>query len=135
MSFPFEFEVEEDAVIDEEKEPCEYEIDFVTGQLTGKKVVGLEAIKVWIYIALRVHRYRNLIFSWDFGNELEDLIGKSYSIEYLETEIPRMISECLLMNQHINDVSNFDIKLDNDKLTIRFTVKTVYGNEVISLNV
>lgn len=130
MAFPFETseETEENLNI-----PAEYGIDFETGRLTGGKVTGLEAIKVWVYMALRIPRYRNIIYSWDFGNELEDLIGKGYSHEYLESEIPRMITECLLINPYINEVMDFTVKSENDKLTVNFTIATIYGNEVINL--
>ena len=63
------------------KVPREYEIDYETGQMTGKIVEGLEAIKVWIWLVLKIPRYRYLLFSWDYGNEYDALVGKSYSGE------------------------------------------------------
>lgn len=127
MSFPFEIETESTVTADEYKEPCEYGIDFETGQLTGKKVYGLEAIKVWIWNALRTPRYQHIIYSWDYGHEIDDLIGKSYTQEYIDTELPRMIEECLLINPNITEVGNFEFIIDSDKLTGTFTVKTTYG--------
>ena len=49
--FPTYIESEtETEQIEESKIPKEYEIDFKTGQLTGRIVEGAEAIKVWIWL-------------------------------------------------------------------------------------
>lgn len=43
--------IENDETLEESEKittPKEYEIDFKTGQLTGRIVEGLEAIKIWI---------------------------------------------------------------------------------------
>ncbi len=127
MSFPFELDSENIATADEYKEPCEYGIDFETGQLTGEKVYGLEAIKVWIWIALHTPRYRHAIYSWNYGSDLEDLIGKGYTQDYINTEAPRMIEECLLVNPNITGITDYNFNLENDRLTGVFTVKTTYG--------
>lgn len=108
--------------------PKEYEIDFATGQLTGKVVYGLEAIKAWIWMALRVPRYRHYIYTWDYGNELDDLIGKGYSEEYIEAEMQWMIRDCLLANENIKDVSSFHASFENDTLTVSFVANTIYGD-------
>ncbi len=132
MSFPFET----DADIQETeayKEPCEYGIDFNTGQLTGNKAYGLEAIKVWIWTALRTARYRHAIYSWDYGHELDNLIGKGYTQEYINTELPRMIEECLLINPNIIGADNFSFIIYNDRLIGSFKVKTVYGEAFINV--
>ena len=44
-----------------------------------KTVEGNEAIKVWVYKALLVPRYQYSIYTWDYGSELMDLIGKAYT--------------------------------------------------------
>ena len=94
-------------ITEEQKIPREYGVDFDTGQLTGEIVEGLEAIKVWIWLVLQTPRYRYYIYTWDHGNEFEDLIGKGYTEEYMNTEIYRMTEECLLMNEDIQSISDF----------------------------
>lgn len=108
--------------------PREYGIDFETGRLTGKIVSGLDAIKVWVWLTLKVQRYRYQIYSWDYGNEYETLIGKRYTKEYLETEIKRMTEECLLMNENITGISDFQIEMENAHLRIGFEVHTTFGS-------
>ena len=122
-------EIEEE-LTEELETPREFGVDFTTGQLTGIIVEGVEAIKVWIYFALQIARYRYFICSWEYGNEIEDLYGKGYSAEHLESEISRMIEECLLENEYIERVvvENTEYKLG--KLKAKVTVTTIYEEEI-----
>lgn len=120
---------EELEVIEEEtKPPKEYGIDFQTGQLTGGIVEGKDAIKVWIWLALQTPRYRHYIYTWDYGNEFEDLIGQGYTEEYTEAEAQRMTEDCLLVNENIQGITDFSISMAGDTLTISFTAETIYGD-------
>jgi hypothetical protein len=132
MAFPFETD-EETAVEEALKIPKEYGIDFTTGELTGKIVEGNEAVKVWIWNTLHTPRYRHTIFSWDYGNELEDLIGQGYSQEYIEIEAKRMVEDCLLINENITGIDDFEVSQDADKLSISFTANTLFGE--VGMNV
>jgi hypothetical protein len=113
--------------------PYEYGIDFETGQLTGTIVEGVEAIKVWIWLALHIERYRFPIFSWDYGAELDQYIGKSYSKEYLDADVKETVTDCLLQNDHITDIDDFSVELDGEKILKSFHVETDIGG--IDLNV
>lgn len=122
--------IENDQTIEKNKTrtiPKEYEIDYKTGQLTGRTVEGLEAIKVWIWLVLQTPRYRYYIYTWDYGNEFEDLIGQGYSEEYIETEAQRMTEDCLLVNKNIQSITGFSVNMENEQLTISFTANTIYG--------
>lgn len=108
--------------------PKEYGIDFKTGQLTGRIVEGKEAIKVWIWIVLQTPRYRYYAYTWDYGNEFEDLIGQGYTEEYIKAEVQRMTEDCLLINENIQNISDFGVSMLGDTLTISFTADTIYGS-------
>ncbi len=108
--------------------PKEYGIDFKSGQLTGEIVEGLEAIKIWVWLALQVPRYRYYAYTWDYGSEFEDLIGQGYSDGYIESESRRMTEDCLLINPDIQNISDFHVNVEKDTLTISFIVNTVYGD-------
>lgn len=110
------------------KMPKEYEIDFKTGQLTGRIVEGLEAIKIWIWLVLQTPRYRYYIYTWDYGNEFDDLIGQGYSEEYITAEAQRMTEDCLLVNENIQSISDFSVGMKNDQLLVSFTANTIYGS-------
>lgn len=107
--------------------PKEYEIDFVTGQLTGRIVEGKEAVKVWIWLALQTPRYRYYIYTWDYGNDFEELIGQGYTEEYILAETQRMTEDCLLVNKYIQGITEFSVSMTGSTLTISFVADTIYG--------
>lgn len=121
-----EEEIEE--LEEEIKPPKEYGIDFKTGQLTGEIVEGKEAIKVWIWLTLQTPRYRYYAYTWDYGNEFEDLIGRGYTEEYIEAEAQRMTEDCLLVNEDIQSISEFSVSMEKDVLTVSFIANTIYGD-------
>lgn len=122
-----EQDVEELELDQTEEIPREFGIDFETGQLTGKMVEGVEAIKVWLYFALRIVRYRYQGMSWEYGSELEELYGKSHSKDYVNLEVNRMVRECALVNKDITGVEVTDINLDGARLKGKVSIETVYG--------
>lgn len=132
--FPFDLDDDETEVDEnEEKEPKDYEVDFKTGKLTGRIITGLDAIKQWIKLTLGIDRYYYTQFSWNHGSELNTLIGKNVSAEYVESEVKRMLEEALLENEYINGIDDVECEIKNDVLVASFTVQTPYGE--VSINV
>ena len=101
--------------------------------LTGRIVEGLEAVKAWIYLALSTDRYHFQQYSWDYGNELSTLIGTTTDQEYISMEAKRLVEECLYQNSHITEINDFVATIENDKLSMSFTVETDYGEVEISV--
>lgn len=123
--FPFDEDITDE--IEDEKDPAEYEIDFTTGQLTGRIVHGLDAVKVWAWLALCTNRYTYEQYSFDYGHDLSDLIGTVHSQEYLESEVERIVKDTLMVNENIIDATVTDFNLDNEKLTVNVTISTKWG--------
>lgn len=115
--------------------PKEYEIDFKTGQLTGRKVEGSEAVKAWAWLALQTARYRYPAYSWDYGQEYDDLVGQSYSRGYIEMELERMTEECLLVNPDITGIEDFSVEFTGSTAHISFKLLTKYGDEEVDADV
>ena len=89
---------------------------------------GADAVKTWIFKALKTERFRYEIYSFAFGNDLERLIGKGYSADLTKAEAVRYIEDTLLINPYIKDLSNIVIQFDNGRLTITADVHTIYHN-------
>ena len=97
------------------------------------KVQKNEALKIWIYKALKTPRYRYQAYSRKYGNELEELIGLSQNRQIMESELERYIQEALLVNPYITEVDEFEfeygVETPRGKATVvYFTVNTVYGS-------
>lgn len=117
------------------KVPKEYGIDFRTGQLTGKIVEGLEAIKVWIWLCMHTERFRHAIYSADYGASLEQYIGHMLSEEYINTDCESEITDALLINEYIESIEDFEAVRNSDSLNISFRVVTKFGSIEVDENV
>lgn len=127
-------EIEENGDLDEDgKEvydlPLEYGIDFDTGQLTGKIVEGVEAVKVWIWLCLHTARYRFAIHDWDYGVDFEEYIRQTLDQEYVDTDIKKEVEDAMYVNPWITDVTDWQSSMDekHDKLHLVFTAVTDFG--------
>ena len=106
-----------------------YLFDFEKGDFVvqdGKLVEcdGIKAIKVWIEKIIRTEKDRFLIYdNTEYGCHLEDLIiGNSYTIEFIESELKREIEEALRQNPQISVVGNFKITRGVNNLTVQMEV-------------
>ncbi|CAM2950715.1 DUF2634 domain-containing protein [Paenibacillus sediminis] len=98
-----------------------YALDIDNGVLGGY-VDGKDAIKQFAYKAIKTARFRFAIYDDDYGCELDDIIGQDVSTELLETEIPRVIKEALIYNELIDDVRDFILTRDGDRLYVSFFI-------------
>ena len=105
-----------------------YALNFDTGEVGGM-IDGEAAIRQAIRKAIATARFRYLIYGYEhlYGCGLEDLIGQDLPMELLNAEIPRVISEALLIDDRITDVYGFVISREGDALYVAFSVDTTEG--------
>ena len=96
-------------------------------------VEGNEAIKVWIYKAIKTARYQYPIYSWDYGCEISSLIGQKYTKGLTKSEAERYIKEAILINPYVTDVKIIEINFSEDILSVSIQVDTIYGE--VNVNV
>ena len=96
-----------------------------------KIVEGNEAIKVWVYKALLVPRYNYSIYSWGYGSELMDLIGKAYTPQLTKSEAKMYIEEALKINPYILDVNVVDTDFKDSILSANVKITTIYGESEV----
>ena len=88
-------------------------------------VTGLDAVLVWAWKALNTHRYRHEIYTWDYGCEVEALIGQNFSEDLKLSEASRYIKECLMINPYITDVTDIDVTFEDTTLKISCKIITI----------
>ncbi|MFJ5671178.1 DUF2634 domain-containing protein [Bacillus safensis] len=120
-----DYEEDEDDVV----EPSTtYRIDFENGRLTNEKINGLDAIRQFVYMALRTERYSHAIYSHDVGCEVQESVSDEEATdEYKEMEIPRLIEEALLVDERIESVQDFEITKEGATFKVAFNVVTDEG--------
>lgn len=102
-----------------------YKIDTINKHLSNK-IDGKEAVLQAIEKILYTDKYAYEIYDWNYGQQLLKLLGKDMS--FCETEIPRIISEALLQDDRIKEVTDYQFKqTDINSLTVSFLVKTIFG--------
>ena len=101
----------------------------------GKHVIveGDDAIKVWVYKALKTERFQYFAYSWQYGLEIKPFIGKVMGVSHRKSELRRVIIECLMVNPYIKSIDYMTITAVGDSLTVDVTLTTVYGK--VNINV
>lgn len=109
--------------------------DFKTKNGKMYIVEGREAVKIWVWKIFQTPRYRYLVYSWDYGHEMEPLIGKSYSKAVLQSEAERLVKEAIwpTLDGYVTDMRNLTVSTDKGILRIAFTAVTPYGEVEISV--
>ena len=112
----------------------EYAIDFKTGEYikdeNGIKILEKnEALKVWIFKALKTERFRYTdVHSDNYGSELENNIGTIYQKSVKDALMINQIRDTLLVNPYILECYNFEISNEEEYVPqITFNVRTIYG--------
>ncbi len=96
-------------------------------------VDGLDALKQAIYKVLNTEKYEYQIYSFSYGIELDSLIGKDAA--YVKVELKRRIQECLLRDDRIESVDNFNYEVTGDQMRCTFEVVSIYGEITITKEV
>lgn len=96
-------------------------------------VTGKEAVLIWAWKALNTPRFLHEIYTWDYGNESESLIGQPFTEELKQSEAARYVRECLLINPYISAVPNIDAAFSDGVLKINCTIETIYGEVEVNV--
>ena len=122
-----------DTIEDEQDMPSRtYRIDWDEGRIIGF-VDGQEAMRQYIKKALITPRFRCLIYSNQYGSEIEDmLIQRDATREYIETKVGFLVTDALIYDPRILQVYNIAIQFMDkypmqDSCVITFDVDTIYG--------
>ena len=97
-------------------------------EMSGTRISGLDSLCQAIRVMLEVPRYRYPIYSWQYGSELDTLIGSGFSD--VQQKAPTMIRDALLRDDRIDEVDSFTVSRtqQRDAADITFTVHSRLGN-------
>lgn len=137
--FPFTNTNVQTPIVTEIPPAIEYDWNFSTNEFNlqdGKFIIltGIEALEIWVKKCLSTQRLRYLAYSWDYGHELEKLIG-GYRVtqDIVSSEARRYIWEALKVNQNIKSIISFTAAISDMILSMEFTLQTTYGEVTISV--
>ncbi len=109
----------------EEQPSLTYRMD-----LDGDSVRGFvderDAVQQAVFRILNTERYQYIIYPWYYGMETLDLYGEP--VTYVCPELERRITEALLVDSRIRDVTDFEFDLGTKGVVhVTFTVHTIFG--------
>ena len=107
--------------------------DFDEGEFrttpTGKveEANETQAYYEWCQKALLTIRYRHVIYSSDYGSELDKLFRSALSQAAIESEIARMVTETLMVDPRTGTVGDFVFTWLEDNVAFDCVVVTAKG--------
>lgn len=124
-----DFDIDEDESddLDEEEEPDKtYELDNYIDRIHGF-CDGIEAVKQSVYHCLTTERYKYPIYSWDYGIETSDLIGKDP--KWAAATLELRVNDALSQDDRIEEITDFTTNIPRrGVLAFSFNCVTKYGN-------
>lgn len=107
-----------------------YRLDLKNKRITGM-IDGLEACVQAMLKIILTERYSTVIYSSEYGVELETLIG--VNIPLVQTDLERRLREALSVDVRFVDIKQFTTSVTGfNELEVQFLLETVYGSELIS---
>lgn len=88
-------------------------------------VDGIDAVKQTVLKTLNTEMYEYPIYSFDYGQELQKLIGKEQM--YVQSELKRIITDALLVDDRITAVTDFSFEFSGDTCNCKFLVQSTQG--------
>lgn len=113
-----------------------FRFDFDAGEFlltpSGRflKTDSIDAWVEWCRKALMTARYRFLVYSRDYGQEFESLLGKGLTRKAIESELKRMATECLMADPRTAEVKDFTFtwgEAGSDQVFFTCTATNVLG--------
>ncbi|MDN2612964.1 DUF2634 domain-containing protein [Apilactobacillus sp. EABW-1NA] len=103
----------------------------MTFKVADGRVIGVvddyDAMVQAIDKIMRTERFVFPIYTEDYGNDLEDLVGADF--EYIKVEAERMIDEALQADDRVTGVYVDEItQVASDSVQITGSVETIFGN-------
>ena len=104
-----------------------YALRFDGYPCSGGKLDGLEAMKQAIFLILQTERFQYAIYSWNYGIELNALLGQTMT-PYLQAKVAKAIEDALMADDRVLSVEQFSFTKGKRNLLVKFTVTTTEGD-------
>ena len=112
-----------------------YRLDLERGRIfAAGSCDGLEAVNQFIKKTLLTPRFRCLIYDNQYGSEIKQtIIAGDVTKEYIETDMPRIVMDALMVDTRIHEVSGFALSFNGEEAHIKLDVSTIFGHSIIEV--
>lgn len=101
-----------------------YKVHFDRERIAGE-IDKTEAVAQALKMRFLTEKFIYPIFSWEYGLQTLDLRGQP--VNYVESELKRRIREEGIKDSRVTDIYDFKFESEQNKVTVSFTVSTIYG--------
>lgn len=102
-----------------------YELHPVSGTIGGL-IDELDAMEQVVYKILNTERFECPLYTWNYGIELNELIGEP--ITFVLPELERRITEALMQDERITAVDSLEFEISGGAVLASFVVNTIFGD-------
>lgn len=130
-----ELEMEDEEIEQPTAPKFDLERMYVIVDPIGRVEMGNEksAYKFWVTKCLLTERYKYMAYDTDFGIEIEEIIRSNYDREIAESELIRVITEGLMVDERTLGVEDFEFEWNGDSTYVTFAIESVFGREELDL--
>lgn len=109
-----------------------YRMDIQNKRIIGM-IDGLEAAGQGMFKALQTRRYAYEIYDDQYGSDIMNKLGNiDLSPDYLEADMPVMISDAFLNMEEILEIDDLQFEiLDVDSIYVSFAASTIFGDTIV----
>lgn len=102
-----------------------YELRPASGTIGGL-IDELDAMEQVVYKILNTERFECPLYTWNYGIELNELIGEP--ITFVLPELERRITEALMQDERITAVDALEFEISGGAVLVSFVVNTIFGD-------
>lgn len=116
----------------------EFDYDFAADKIkevngVTSVVEGADALKIWVFKALRTPLARFAAYSNNYGSELETLIGENYTPALIAAEAQRMVEDALLVSPYITAVTMLNTDFSEGVFKLSVFYESIYGKQSLEV--
>ncbi len=100
-----------------------YALDMFSDRISGF-TDGISAMRQAVYKILMTERFKHIIYSFNYGTELDKVMDNLYVYALVE----QYITDALMQDERITAVYDFKFKRNKNSLSASFTVDTDEGS-------
>jgi len=108
-----------------------------TYKIENNRIIGFidkqEAYIQAVYLLLNTERFDYIIYSWNYGVELKDLIGKE--MYFVTAMFQKAVREALLVDKRTVDIYDFTYEIEKNVIKYKFKVKSIYDEAEIERSI
>lgn len=102
-----------------------YELRPASGTIGGL-IDELDAMEQVVFKILNTERFECPLYTWNYGIELNELIGEP--ITFVLPELERRITEALIQDERITAVDSLEFEISGGAVLVSFVVNTIFGD-------